>query len=119
MGWISGYQFLFDYNARNVIGDNWHHESDGVALYYEMSLAGFRPLRPIAAGETYVSPKVHMGAIFGTDGCLIGSKIGPEQDMSLETSKRFADQMKALGAEYFYLDAGWYCPPSKEMEWRQ
>ncbi|MBE5893483.1 MAG: hypothetical protein E7286_08930 [Lachnospiraceae bacterium] len=58
MGWSAGYEFLFDYNAC--------HENNSVSLSYEMSVTGYHPLRLIAAGETYVSPKVHMGAIFGT-----------------------------------------------------
>lgn len=141
IGWTSGYEFVFDYNARHVFGDNAGNENDAVALSYEMSVAGYNPLRLIAPGETYVSPKAHMGAIFGTmddavnagydhirrsalnlpeangDACLVGSGMGPEHDMSMETSKRFADQMKAVGAEIFIVDAGWYCPPHKETEW--
>ncbi len=133
MGWSSGYEFVFDYNAC--------HESDSVALSFEMSVTGYHPLRLIAPGETYVSPKVHMGAVFGTlddavnagydhirrsvlnlpeangDDCLIGAGMGPEHDMSMETSKHFADQMQSLGAEIFIVDAGWYCPPDKETEW--
>lgn len=134
MAWSSGYEFLFDYNAC--------HESNAVSLSFEMSVTGYHPLRLIAAGETYVSPKVHMGALFGTlddavnatydhirksvlnlseangDACLIGAGMGPEHDMSVETSKSFADQMGSLGGEIFLVDAGWYCPPGKEAsEW--
>jgi len=134
MGWSAGYEFLFDYNAC--------HESSKVSLSFEMSLAGYHPLRLIAPGETYVSPKVHMGVIFGTlddavnatydhirrsvfdlpeangDACLVGGGMGAEHDMSLETSKSFAAQLKSLGGEIFIIDAGWYCPPGKEAtEW--
>lgn len=141
MGWSSGYEFVFDYNARSVFDDWACKDNDSVALSFEMSVTGFHPLRLIASGETYVSPKVHMGAIFGTlddavnagydhirrsalnlpeaggNALLVGAGMGAEHDMSMETSIRFADQMRSVGAEIFIVDAGWYCPPNKETEW--
>lgn len=136
MAWSSGYEFLFDYNG--------YHESNSVALSFEMSLAGYHPLRLIAVGETYVSPKVHMGAIFGTlddavnatydhirrsvfnlpeangDECLVGIGYGAHHDMSVESTKGFADQLGSIGGETFIIDAGWYRPPGNELhEWHK
>lgn len=133
LGWSGGYEFSFDYIAE--------HESTDVSLAIDISVTGYHPLRLIGAGETFVTPQVHMGAMFGSlddvvnasyghirrsvlnlpeaDGsaCLVGSGMGAEHDMSLETSKRFVDQMAEVGSELFIVDAGWYCPPNLEREW--
>ena len=49
--------------------------------------------------------------------CLVGAGMGAEHDMSVETSKAFIDQLAKMGAEIFIVDAGWECPPDKQMEW--
>ena len=134
LAWSAGYEFAFDYIA--------DHESTNVSLGIEISVTGYHPLRLIEAGETFVTPQVHIGTMFGTfddvvnasydhirrsvlnlpqangDACLVGSGLGAEHDMSLQTSMRFADQMAEVGCELFIVDAGWYCPPGREIEWR-
>ncbi len=132
LGWSAGYEFAFDYIA--------DHESTDVSLGIEISITGYHPLRLIGAGETFVTPQVHIGTMFGTlddvvnasydhirrsvlnlpeangDACLVGSGMGAEHDMSLETSKRFMDQMAEVGCELFIVDGGWNCPPNLESE---
>ncbi|MBR6766823.1 MAG: alpha-galactosidase [Clostridia bacterium] len=133
LAWSAGYEFSFDYISA--------HDSKEATLVLEMTVTGHKPLRLIAPGESFVSPRVHLGVVFGDldsavhathehvrrsvlnlpeangDACLIGAGMGPEHDMSVETTKRFAAQMAELGAEIFIIDAGWYCPPDKETEW--
>jgi len=133
LGWSAGYEFAFDYIA--------DREKPDVSLGIEMSITGHHPLRLIGAGETFVSPQVHIGTMFGTfddvvnasydhirhsvlnlpeasgEACLVGAGMGAEHDMSMETSKRFVDQMAEAGSELFIVDAGWFCPPNHETEW--
>ena len=133
LGWTAGYDFSFDYIA--------DRESTDVSLGIDIAVTGHNPIYLLQAGETFTSPQVHIGTLFGgldeavnasydhirrsvlnlpeADGsaCLIGSGMGPEHDMSVETTKRFMDQMAEVGAELFIIDAGWYCPPNKETEW--
>lgn len=133
LAWSAGYEFSFDYIAE--------HGEKETTLVLDMAVTGYNPLRLIAPGESFVSPKAHLGVVFGdlddavreththlrrsvlnlpeanADACLVGSGMGPEHDMSVETTMRFADQMAAMGAEVFIIDAGWYCPPNKETEW--
>ncbi len=133
LAWSAGYRFGFDYNA--------HREKGETALSFHMELDSFKPLNLLRAGETMVSPQVHIGMVAGdlddavnamnlhlrrsvftmqeadARQCLIGSGMGPEHDMNCDTTKQFIDQMAAAGAEVFIVDAGWYCPPGKENEW--
>lgn len=133
LGWSAGYDISFDY-----IGE---HESADVSLGIDMAIMDHHPLYWILAGETFITPQVHIGVTFGNlddavnqtyahirksvldlqeangDECLVTSGQGPEHNMTLEESKSFAKQMAELGAEIFTIDAGWYCPPEKETEW--
>ncbi len=133
LAWSAGYKFSFDYNA--------HREKGETAISFNMALDSFKPLNVILPGETMTSPTVHIGMISGdiddavnamnqhmrrsvftlpeadSRKCLIGSGMGPEHDMNVDTTKQFIDQMAAAGAEVFIIDAGWYCPPNKENEW--
>lgn len=133
LGWSAGYELSFDYIAE--------HGSADVSLGIDIAIADHHPLYWIEAGETFVSPQVHIGVVFGNldeavnetyahirrsvltlpeaagEECLITAGMGPEHNMTMEESMCFAKQMAELGAEVFTVDAGWYCPPNKEMEW--
>lgn len=131
LAWSAGFRFEFDLNA--------HPEKPLSRLGCAVKLTGPEPTLVLKPGETFATPAVHICCVHGdlddavnemhehirrsvltlTDGrtCLVGSGMGAEHDMSVETSCRFADQMAALGAEVFIVDAGWYCPPHKETEW--
>jgi len=133
MAWSGGYEFSFDTIS--------NRESNSIMMDIDMAVTGFKPLYIIAPGESFVSPEVHIGALIGDlddavnasydhirrsvlnlpeacgDACLVGAGMGPEHDMSVETTKRFMDQMAEVGAELFIVDAGWYCPPNREGDW--
>ncbi len=135
LGWTGGYEFSLE----NMFTENSWRD---VTLGFDIAVTGFKPLRMIEAGETFVSPEVHIGYLIGTmddvtnatydhirksvlnkpgteSACMVGAGMGAEHDMSVETTKRYADQMAECGAEVFIVDAGWNCPPGKEMtEWR-
>lgn len=131
VGWSGGVRLAFNL------------ESTGgrVLLSYTAELAGHLPLIRLKAGEKITTPEVHFCAVHGgldeavnagiahirksvlnnpfADGSalLVGAGMGAEHDMSVETTKSFAEQMSKMGAEVFIVDAGWYCPPGRETEW--
>ncbi|MBE6599233.1 MAG: alpha-galactosidase [Ruminococcaceae bacterium] len=133
LGWSGGYKFSFDYNT--------YPDQADTRLSFKMAVDSYKPLKVVDAGEVYTSPVVYIGMVSGdhddavngmnahlrntvfkatekvTNACLVGSGMGAEHDMNVDTTKQFIDQMVRAGAEIFIIDAGWYCPPAKEMEW--
>lgn len=133
IGWSGGCRFTVDYNA--------HKCKSYTNLSFKAEITAHKPMYVIRAGESFVTPEVHIGVTHGDfddavnqmhshirksvfndiliDSAhdLIGCGMGAEHDMSVETSKRFIDQFKAMGGELFIIDAGWECPPHREMEW--
>lgn len=134
LGWSGGYEF----GIEQIVTENCYRD---VTLAFDVAITGYHPLRVIDARETFVSPEVHIGCLNGTmddvvnatydhirksvltvpntqSDCLVESGMGAEHDMSVETTKRYADQMAECGAELFIVDAGWFCPPGTEIsEW--
>ncbi|MBS6475257.1 MAG: alpha-galactosidase [Clostridiales bacterium] len=133
LAWSGGYEFAFDLNA--------HPENDWSKLSLSADITGNTPLYQIAPGETFVSPALEIGMLHGdlddavnemnqhlrrsvftlpaadASDCLIGSGMGAEHDMSVETTKSFIDQMASIGCEVFIVDAGWNCPPGAQGDW--
>lgn len=133
IGFSGGYRFTVDFNARP--------DKCNSHLSFKAEITGHKPLYVIAPKTTFTSPTVHMGLVHGTlddavnemhshirksvlnmpeaDGsdALINCGMGAEHDMSVEESKAFIDQFAKMGGEIFTIDAGWECPPHKEMEW--
>lgn len=133
LGWSGGYKFSFDYNTYPDQGDT--------CLSFKMEVDSYKPLRIVDAGEAYTSPVAYVGMVSGdhddavnamnahlrntvfkptedvTNACLVGAGMGAEHDMNVDTTKQFIDQMVRAGAEIFIIDAGWFCPPTKEMQW--
>lgn len=133
VGWSAGVRFSFDYNYRK--------DSERALLSYTAEITGNKPLYVLAPGESFVSPEIHFGVVKGSlDDAVnegikhirktvfncaennpvslaVGAGMGAEHDMSIETSKAFVRQMHEMGAEVFIVDAGWSCPPGKEMQW--
>lgn len=133
LAWSGGYKFSFDYDA--------HPEQGDTRVSYKLALDSFKPLNVLMPGETFITPAAHVGMVAGghddavnsmndhirksvfnrpetnARACLVGSGMGPEHDMSVETTKQFIDQMAAAGAEVFIIDAGWDCPPNQVGEW--
>lgn len=133
VGWSGGVRFSIDFNAKESYGE--------ALLSYTAELTGHKPLYVLEPGEKLRTPDLHFCAVHGgiddavnegiahirksvlnmpeADGSalLVGAGMGAEHDMSVETSKSFARQMRDMGAEVFIIDAGWYCPPGREMDW--
>ena len=130
-GWTGGYAMTFDLD-RQTAGE--------ARLSMDIAIDAPAPLRMIAAGDTAVTPSVHMGVTFGgldeavqqmhdhvrasvfpapTDGVSgwIEAGIGPEFDMDLATTLAAVDHAASVGVEVFFIDAGWYLEPDHEDDW--
>ncbi|MBR5496948.1 MAG: alpha-galactosidase [Clostridia bacterium] len=132
-GWSAGCRFTVDYNAHPGKADTY--------LSFKAEITAHNPMYIISPGESFVSPEVHAGLTYGDfddavnemhshirksvldnpliapSDDLIGCGMGAEHDMSVETSKKFIDQFSEMGGELFIVDAGWECPPHREMQW--
>ncbi len=132
-GWSSG--CAFSVNA------DYGTQKQTARLSYSAEITGCAPLIIMKPGESFTSPQVHFGKIHGSfddavnemhahtrksvlnlkeaDGSplLIGAGMGAEHDMSVETTKAYMKQLAEMGAEVFIIDAGWACPPAKQMNW--
>lgn len=135
IGWSGGCRFTVDYNA---VAD----KSD-ITLCFNAEIVSHNPLTVIPPKSIFKTPEVHMGSISGglddavnemhshirksvldlpeasASSCLVGAGMGAEHDMSVETTKAFMRQFAEMGAEMFYIDAGWQCPPAEEAEWHK
>ncbi|MDR2375273.1 MAG: alpha-galactosidase [Treponema sp.] len=125
--WSGGYAFSFDFQ---------NEPERTPSLGMKISVEDPAPLCVIKPGETWVSPAVHIGAVFGgLDNAvnsmhrhvrkvihpkkpgmreLIESAIGPEYVMSEENTLKTMEYAASFGAEVFFIDAGWYTEPGKE-----
>lgn len=131
LAWSGGYAFDFDVAE----------EYPGASLLsMNIRIDAPAPLRLLAPGDSYESPSVHIGTVFGgldpavqamhehirksvmlppTRGISgwIESGIGPEFDMDEQTTLKAVEHAASVGAELFFIDAGWYLPPDTEDEW--
>ncbi len=132
IGWSGGCRYSVDYNVAGIARTH---------LSLSAEITSRSPITVIAAGESFVSPKVHIGVVSGDLDCavnemhthvrksvlcspfadpsalIVGAGMGPEHDMSVETSKEYIDMFARMGAELFIVDAGWVCPPDEENRW--
>lgn len=133
LGWSAGCRFSFDLNTAV--------ESNGTALSFKAEITGYKPLIILEPGESWVSPSMHIGMIAGgfddavnamnahlrrsvlnlpeaaEPQMFVGGGMGPEHDMSVETTKQFIEQLARMGAEIFIVDAGWYNKPGEQGRW--
>ena len=133
IGWSGGFSFGLDYNAKK-------YESD-THLAFKAEITGHKPLMILRPREVFTSPSVHIGHVAGdldnavnemhshirksvlnmpeADGkeALINCGMGAEHTMNVEDTKEFIRQFAEMGGEIFTIDAGWECPPEKEMQW--
>ncbi|MBQ5823943.1 MAG: alpha-galactosidase [Clostridia bacterium] len=130
IAWSGGCRFTFDYNAKA--------ESASSHISFKAEILSHNPMYVINSGEMFTTPEVHVGlvhggvddavnemhahtrkTVFGNEvaSLLVGAGMGAEHDMSIETSKRFIDNLAEMGAEVFIVDAGWACPPGLETHW--
>lgn len=139
IGWSGGCRFTLD---RAPLVDRKGNDRKDSFLSLKAALTGYAPLLVIRSKETVLTPEVYMGVVSGglddainemhahtrrsvlgaeeinTAPYLVGSGMGAEHDMSVETTKSFIDQMQKMGAEVFIVDAGWACPPSHPIDWK-
>lgn len=128
LAWSGGYVFEFDLDA-DVVG------GDGTArLWFRAGPDGPAPLRVLDPGETVATAAVHIGLLIGDlddaiqamhthirrsvvrpqprgRGGWIESGIGPEVEITPALVHQHIESAAALGAEVFFIDAGWYTPP--------
>lgn len=133
IGWSGGCRFTVDCNAQP--------DRDSTRLSFKAEIVSHNPMLVLKPHETFATPEIHIGYVFGdvdfavnemhshirksvlnmpeADGSevLINCGMGAEHDMSVETSKAFIRQFAEMGGEIFTVDAGWVCPPTKEMQW--
>ncbi len=133
LGWSGGCRFTFDYDAKPEIGDTY--------LTFKAEITAHNPMYVIAPEEKFVTPELHIGMVQGDfdtavyemhshirktvlnlpeadpSALLVGAGMGAEHDMSVETSKIYIDRFCEMGGEVFIVDAGWECPPDRQLEW--
>ncbi len=133
LAWSGGCRYTVDYSSSS--------ESDETTLSFKAEVTGYNPMLVLRPREAFTLPEVHMGVISGglddavnemhahtrksvlnmpeadPSACLVGSGMGAEHDMSVETSKSFIRQFAQMGAEIFIIDAGWECPPAPQIDW--
>ena len=131
MAFSGGYAFSFDYQRDRNVPE---------CVSFDARLDAYAPLRVMEAGESFRSPSMHLGCVFGgldmavnamhdhiresvmlppTKGLTgwIETGIGPEYDMSRESTLYAIDLAASYGSEVFFVDAAWYAPPRQEGEW--
>lgn len=131
--WSGGCRFTVDYNAKPETTDTY--------LSFKAEILSHNPMYIIAPNEIFVTPEVHIGMVCGDfddavyemhshirksvlnrpeadpSALLVGAGMGAEHDMSVETSKVYIERMSEMGGEVFIVDAGWECPPDRQLEW--
>ncbi len=129
LAFSGGYEFAF----HNVV------ESFSCVdhLSFECRLGTRNPVYVLAAGEQMVTPAMHIGMVYGDwdvgvqalhqhvfaycDGYekhrLVEASIGPEVDMCQENVMHAIEVAADVGAEVFFIDAGWYSPHGGECDW--
>ena len=131
LGFSGGYAFSFDYQRDRGVPE---------CIAFDARVDAYAPLRVLEAGASFQSPSMHLGCVFGgldmavnamhehirqsvmlppTRGVTgwIETGIGPEYDMSRESTLYAIDLAAAYGSEIFFIDAAWYAPPKQEGEW--
>ena len=130
LAWSGGYAFEFDLDD----------ESQFARLFFRVGPHAPAPLRLLQPGESIETPEVHLGMVQGglddavneMHGHLRQSVFMPqprgrggwveasmgiaEDEITLETARRQIEAAKEIGAEVFFIDAGWYSPPHTRWE---
>lgn len=118
-------------------------DGNSAHLSFAFRIDGENPVYTLQKGETYATPKLHIGMMLGSfddivnemhahtrrtvytlpeplgkKGGLVECGMGPERIMNVEYCKHFIDTAAKVGAEAFIIDAGWYCPlGTASQEW--
>lgn len=129
LGYSGGYRFDFDLNEN----------AEQAALSMKIAVDGFSPIRVLDPKDTTVTPKVHMGMVFGGYDNAVNemnrhirrsvlvspsplfapmrSGLGPEMDMRQAAVLRQIDTNAKLEMDAFVIDAAWYSEDGQEENW--
>lgn len=132
IAWGAGCSFKYDYHPMP--------EESNVKLNFKAEINSYSPITVIKPNEKLTTPEVYFGLITGgLDDAVnemhnhirrsvlanenakpnlevIGA-MGPEHDMTVETTKEFMKRAADLGCEIFTIDAGWYAPLEMPVMW--
>ncbi len=123
--WSGGYSFEFDYDDRPGVSQR------DPRLFFRAGVDAPAPFRTIAPGETVAVPEMHLGLVTGDfdeavqsmhdhlrksvfppqprgHGGWVEVGIGPEYEFAEEMVRNCIDMAADIGAEIFFIDAGWY-----------
>ena len=133
IGFSGGYRYTVDYNARP--------DKCASHLSLKAEITGHNPLYVIPPKGIFTTPVVYIGLVQGglddavnqmhdhirksvlnlpeakSSTHLINCGMGAEHTMNVADTKAFIDQFALMGGEVFTIDAGWECPPDKQVEW--
>jgi alpha-galactosidase len=133
-GWSGGYRFLFDLDSDLGVF------REEARLSFRIDMDCRQPVKLLAPKEVLTTPAVHIGAMFGGldeavnemnihirktvmkpqvygRGCWIEGTIACDVVMTREQTLDYIDATADLGAELFFLDAGWFCLPDTSETW--
>ncbi len=131
LAWSGGYAFEFDLDADVGLTDG------SARLFFRAGPDAPAPQRIIAAGETIVTPEMHLGLVFGDldeaiqamhdhlrksvflpqargRGGWIETGIGPEVEITVDGVWHAIENGAKAGAEVFFIDASWYAAPHSD-----
>ena len=131
LAWSGGYAFEFDLDADVGLTDG------SARLFFRAGPDAPAPQRIIAAGETIVTPEMHLGLVFGDldeaiqamhdhlrasvflpqargRGGWIETGIGPEVEITVDGVWHAIETGARAGAEVFFIDASWYAAPHSD-----
>ncbi|GGL99501.1 alpha-galactosidase [Nakamurella endophytica] len=137
LGWSGGYRWAFE-----TAGPRTESARAGAGarrIRFRVGPDAPAPQRVLSPGEAVDTPKVHLGMVLadldravdemhrhvrrvrgarpaGRTG-LVESGIGPEQEMTARAVLHEIDAAADLGAEVFFLDAGWYT--GRSADWHR
>jgi alpha-galactosidase len=133
LAWSGGFAFEFNLDA-----DHTYRYNDGMetatSLFFKAGPEAPAPLRVLAAGETVVTPELHLGLVIGdldasvqamhdhlrrsvflpaVTACAapVEGAIGPELEITEAAVFEFLHRAADLGCEVFFIDASWYAAP--------
>ena len=132
IGWSAGCSYVYDYYPQP--------ERQHAAMSLKAKITSYTPITVIKPFETITTPEFYFGLITGGlddavnemhshirrsvlttrpggSVCEVIGAIGPESDMTVETTKTFMRRFAELGAEIFTIDAGWYAPLENPVRW--